>query len=54
MRFGRAIPFCEPGMGYSMEHGRCIQAQHIGGIIPCSADDNHFDSRSGRWVPNCQ
>jgi hypothetical protein len=51
-RLGEFIPTCEPGYGYSREHQKCIPAQYIGGVIPCSADDTSFVN--GRYVPNCQ
>jgi hypothetical protein len=38
-RSGTFIPRCPFGTGYSIEHGQCIPAQNIGGVIPCSADD---------------
>jgi hypothetical protein len=38
-RNGEFIPTCPPGMGFSLEFRQCIPAQQIGGIIPCSADD---------------
>jgi len=52
MRFGIPIPTCGPGKGYSTEQQRCMPAQYIGGVIPCSQDDQTFDR--GRYVPNCR
>jgi hypothetical protein len=42
-RNGEFIPTCPPSMGYSLEYRKCIPAQSLGGVIPCSADD----------MPNC-
>lgn len=52
-RNGEFIPTCEFGKAYSLEHRQCIPSQYIGGIIPCSADDNHFVPGVG-WQSNCQ
>jgi hypothetical protein len=51
-RLGEFIPTCDPGYGYSREHQKCVPAQYLGGVIPCSADDTSFVN--GRYVPNCQ
>jgi hypothetical protein len=51
-RFGVAIPTCPFGMAYSIEHQQCIPAQSMGGVIPCSQDDQSFIG--GRWVSNCR
>jgi hypothetical protein len=52
MRFGIPIPTCPAGKAYSIEHQQCMPAQYIGGVIPCSQDDQTFEA--GRYVPNCR
>jgi hypothetical protein len=51
-RNGVFIPICPPGCGFSLEHRQCIPSQQLGGVIPCSEDDQSFIN--GRWVPNCR
>jgi hypothetical protein len=51
-RFGVPIPPCGPGQGYSLDEGRCMARQYIGGVIPCSQDDTTF--AGGRYINNCQ
>ena len=36
------IPACPTGMAYSRDTNRCLPAQNVGGVIPCSADDRTF------------
>ncbi len=50
----KAVSVCPPGKIFSVEQGECILLQYYGGIIPGSQDDAGFDSRTGRWVPNCR
>jgi hypothetical protein len=50
----KAVSVCPPGKIFSLSHGECIHLQYYGGIIPGSQDDASFDSRTGRWVPNCR
>ena len=47
------IPACPPGMAFSREAHRCLAAQNVGGVLPCSPDDKTFIPGRG-WVSNCQ
>ena len=47
------IPACPPGMAFSRETHRCLPAQNVGGVIPCSPDDKTFIPGRG-WVSNCR
>lgn len=50
----QAVAVCPPGKIFSLERGECILLQYYGGVIPGSQDDARFDSRTGRWIPNCR
>jgi hypothetical protein len=50
----QATAVCPPGRIFEIGRGECIPLQYYGGTIPGSQDDARFDSRTGRWVPNCR